>query len=280
MTVLRNQMMHDLKLAGLAEDTRDRYIASIERFAQFHRRSPAELAQAEVRAWVCDLEASGIGPSRLNQHFSALKFLYRKTLGRPEVVAFLSTPRRPERLPEVISAEQVQRLLEALELPKFRVLFTTIYAAGLRISEGCALETRDIDAARQVIHVRHGKGDKERLSMLSPRLLTILRAYWRQERPAAPYLFTGRSGRVLNREVARDALRLAVASVGLDRRKVTPHVLRHSFATHLLDGGTDLRVIQVLLGHSRIDTTTRYVRVSSAMLTKTQSPLERLAQTG
>jgi len=268
--------MHDLQLAGLKEATRNKYLCTVERFAQFHRRSPAKLDRADVRAWTTQLEGSGIGPSTLNGHFAALKFLYRKTLGRPEVVSFLSTPRRPKRLPVVISAEQVERLLQQLERPTFRVLFTTVYATGLRISEACALETGDIDAARELIHVRHGKGDKERLVMLSPRLLTILRAYWRQERPTAPYLFTGRAGRALNPEVARDALRLAAASAGLDRRKVTPHVLRHSFATHLLDGGTDLRVIQVLLGHSSIETTTRYVSVSTAAIRNTQSPLERL----
>jgi site-specific recombinase XerD len=236
------------------------------------------MGQDEVREWVQQLETSGIGPSGLNVHFAALKFLYRKTLGRPEVVSFLSTPKRPQTLPVVISAVQIDRLLQALELPKFRVLFTTIYAAGLRISEACALETGDIDASRSVIQVRHGKGDKQRLVMLSPRLLAILRAYWRQERPAAPYLFTGRSGQPLNPEVARDALRLAVATAGLDPRKVRPHVLRSSFATHLLDAGTDLRVIQVLLGHERIDTTTRYVRVSTALITNTQSPLDRLSK--
>jgi integrase/recombinase XerD len=280
MTVLREKMMHDLELARLAKDTRLHYLQSVKSFAEFHRRSPAELGQDEVRAWVKELEASGIGPSRLNVHFAALKFLYRKTLGRPEVVSFLSTPKCPKRLPVVISAEQVERLLEALELPKFRVLFTTIYATGLRISEGCALKTGDIDAARSVIDVRHGKGDKQRLVMLSPRLLAILRAYWRQERPAAPYLFTGRAGRPLNPRVARDALRLAAAAAGLDHRKVTPRVLRSSFATHLLDGGTDLRVIQVLLGHEHIDTTTRYVRVSTAMLARTPSPLDQLSKTG
>lgn len=280
MSPLREKMMHDLQLAGLAKDTQDRYVGSIVRFAKFHRRSPADMGQDEVRAWVKHLGQSGIGPTRLNQHFGALKFLYRKTLARPEVVSFLSTPRRPQRLPTVISAEQVERLLEALELPKFRVLFTTMYAAGLRISEACRLETSDIDAARAVIDVRHGKGDKERLVMLSPRLLTIMRAYWRHERPTAPYLFTGRTGRPLNPKVAREALRLATASAGLDRRKVTPHVLRHSFATHLLEGGTDLRVIQVLLGHESIDTTTRYVRVSKGLLANTQSPFDRLPKTG
>jgi site-specific recombinase XerD len=210
----------------------------------------------------------------------ALKFLYCKTLGRPEVVSFLSTPKCPKRLPRVISPEEVERVLAALELPKFRVLFTTIYAAGLRIGEACALHTSDIDAGRMVIHIRDGKGGKQRLAMLSPQLLTILRDYWQQQRPAAPYLFTGKTGKPVHPQVARAALRLAAASAGLAHRRITPHVLCHSFATHLLDGGTDLRVIQVLLGHDSIDTTTAYVRVSTAILTKTQSPLERLPNAG
>jgi integrase/recombinase XerD len=279
MTVLREKMMHDLQLAGLAKDTRDRYINSIARFAKFHSRCPDTMGQDEVRAWARHLSRSGIGAMRLNQHFAALKFLYTKTLGRPAVVSFLSTPKRPKTLPVVLSAQQVYRLLEALELPKFRLLFTTIYATGLRIAEACALETRDIDAAGGVIHVRRGKGGKPRVVMLSPRLLGLLRAYWREQRPPAPHLFTGRTGQPLSPEVARDALRLAAASAGVDRRKVTPHVLRHSFATHLLDAGTDLRLIQVLLGHESIDTTTRYVRVSTAALAKTRSPLERLQKT-
>jgi integrase/recombinase XerD len=277
---LRERMIHDLELARLAKDTRDRYVKSIESFAKFHRRSPAEMGQDEVRKWIGQLEQTGISGSRLNQHMAALRFLYRRTLGQPDIVAFLCTPRRATRVPTVLGVEQVERLLAALELPKYRVLFTTIYASGLRISEACALETRDIDAARQAIKVRRGKGNKERLVLLSPRLLRILRAYWRQERPRAPYLFVGNRGRPLHPKAARDALRLAAASVGLDYRSITPHVLRHSFATHLLDAGTDLRVIQILLGHASIDTTAQYVHVSTTMLTQTQSPLERLSNRG
>jgi site-specific recombinase XerD len=279
MTKLREKMIQDLALAGLVNETKKRYLSSITAFANWHWRSPEALGQDEVRAWVSHLQQSGgMGPSRLNQHFCALKFLYRKTLARPEVVSFLSTPKCPKRLPRVISADEIVRLLEALEEPRFRMLFATMYACGMRISEGCALETRDIDAARQVIHLR-GKGDKERIVMLSPRLLQILRAYWKKERPAPPYLFRGKKGRRLNPQVAGNAMRLAVASSGLDRRKLTSRALRHSFATHLLDNGTDLRIIQALLGHERIETTTRYVHVSTRMLSKTQSPFELLPQT-
>lgn len=281
MTTLRNQMMQDLDLGGYARRTKQTYLASIRQFAKFHGRSPADLGQPEVRQWVEHLRKRKprLGMQRLRQHFAALRFLYGKTLARPAVTSFLSWPKDPEKLPVVLSEEQVHRLLGAFTTPRMRVFFTTVYAAGLRMSEACRLETRDIDAERGVIHVRHGKGNKERLVMLSPRLLVILRAYWKQERPPAPWLFAGRTTNHLAADVARQAFRRAATSVKLGK-KVTPHVLRHSFATHLLEAGTELRVIQVLLGHDSIRSTTRYARVSAGMLAKTKSPLERLKKTG
>jgi integrase/recombinase XerD len=281
MTTLRIQMMQDLDLAGYADSTVRTYVDSIRDFAKFHGRSPADLGQPEVRQWVDHLRKRKpkLSSQRLRQHFAALRFLYSKTLGRPEVTSFLSWPRDTEKLPLVLTEEQVHRLLGALKASRFRVFFTTVYAAGLRISEACRLETRDIDAARGVIHVRHGKGGKERFVMLSPRLLLILRTYWKDERPPAPWLFAGRSGNHLEPGVARNALARAAAEAQLSP-KVTPHVLRHSFATHLLEHGTDLRVIQVLLGHDSIRSTTRYTRVSTAVISRTKSPLERLSKTG
>lgn len=279
MTKLRALMMQDLELGGYAETTRAHYLRSIAQFAKFHRRSPAELHQPEIRQWVEHLMGRGLSTQRLRQHFAALRFLYGKTLGRPAETAFLSWPQDVDKLPVVLSEEQVHRLLDALEKPRFRVFFTAMYAAGLRISETCRIQTGDIDAARGVLHVRKGKGGKERLVMLSPRLLVILRAYWKLARPPAPWLFTGRTGRPIAAAVARNALARAAAAAKLDK-KVTPHVLRHSFATHLLEAGTDLRVIQVLLGHGSIRSTTRYTRVSAGLIAKTKSPLERLPKTG
>ncbi|HVZ32881.1 MAG TPA: tyrosine-type recombinase/integrase [Polyangiaceae bacterium] len=193
-------------------------------------------------------------------------------------MAFLSWPKDPKRLPKVLTEEQVSRLLDALESPKYRVFFTTLYATGLRLREASHLEVGDVDSARGLIHVRHAKGQRERLVMLSPRLLAILRAYWKQERPARPYLFPTKAGKPLDPDFARRVLHQAAKAAGLT--KVTPQVLRHSFATHLLDGGTKLRIIQVLLGHDSIRTTTRYARVSTAVLAKTKSPVERLRKTG
>lgn len=274
---LRDRMMHDLELAGYVPKTRLIYINAIRDFAAHFRRSPTELGADDVRAWVHHLSKdAGIGPQRIRQHMAALKFLYTKTLWRPEMVSFLSWPSDPQKLPAVLAVGEVERLLGALERPKYRVFFTTVYATGLRIREACQLETRDIDAARGVIHVRQAKRKKERFVMLSPRLLSILRAYWALERPPSPWIFaSSTSARHLSPDSARKALKLAVAKAGLDK-KVTPHVLRHSFATHLLEGGTDLRVIQVLLGHNTIKTTTRYARVSTELIAKTPSPLERL----
>lgn len=281
MSQLRQMMMHDLEHARLAKDTQGRYLGTIERLAAFHQQSPGALTQDDIRAFVDHLEKSGIGPSRLSQHFGALQFLYRKTLARPAIVSFITRPRRPKRVPTVISAEEVELILKAFEKPKYRVLFATIYATGIRIQEACKLETRDIDGKRGLIHVRAGKGNKDREVMLSPRLLLLLRAYWKQERPTPPYLFTGYgTKRPLYPGVARKALRRASASAGLHDRRVTPHVLRHCFATHLLEAGTDLRVIQVLLGHESIETTTRYVSVSKTVLAGTQSPLDRLTSVG
>lgn len=274
---LRDRMMHDLERAGYVPETRHIYLNSIRDFAQHHRRSPEVLGPDDVRAWIDVLTtARKIGPQRIRQHIAALKFLYTKTLWKPENVSFLACPPDPKRLPAVLSVEEIERLLAAFTHPKYRVFFTLVYAAGLRLTEARRLETRDIQAARGVIHIRpeNAKRKKERYVMLSPRLLTILRVYWSETRPPAPWLFATRTGRCLDAEQARKALKLAVLKAGIE--KATPHVLRHSFATHLLEGGTELRVIQVLLGHESIKTTTRYTRVSTALIAKTQSPLDRL----
>lgn len=272
---LRDRMMHDLERAGYVPKTRAIYLYAIRDFAGHYRCSPEELTADDVRAWVDRLMTAGIGPQRIRQHLAALKFLYTKTLWKPENVSFLAWPPDPQKLPVVLSSDEVERLLGALERPKYRVFFTLVYATGLRVREACRLETRDIDAARGVIHVREAKRKKERFVMLSPRLLTILRKYWALERPPSPWLFASSGGGALNADTARKALKLAAQKAGVEK-KVTPHVLRHSFATHLLEGGTELRIIQVLLGHTTIKTTTRYARVSTGLIARTPSPLDRL----
>jgi len=272
-------MVQDLELGGYAPRTAREYLRCIRALARFYRRPPDGLGPDELRAWVHHLKHKRkVGPSRLRQYLAALKFLYGKTLGRPQVVSFICWPRAPLPLPTVLSAGQVESLLLAFRIAMYRVLFLTIYGTGLRISEACQLQTGDINAERGVIHVRHAKRDKERVVMLSPRLLKVLRAYWAAERPTPPYLFTSpRTGKPLRPQAARDALAEAATEVGLTDR-ITPHCLRHSFATHLLEADEKLPVIQMLLGHSSIRSTSRYTHVSTRHIAKTRSPLDRLSR--
>jgi site-specific recombinase XerD len=267
------RMASDLQLAGYAERTCATYLNAARDFERFCGGLITGAGQAQLRAWAAHLARRSLSAQRRRQHHAALRFLFGKTLGRPEQSAFLSWPRDAERLAPVLSALEIRLLLEALREPKFRVFFTLLYATGMRLREACLLQTRDIDAARGVIHVRHGKGGRERVVMLGRRLLTALRWYWRLARPAPPWLFTSSRGRPLHPEVARTALRRAAEAAGL-RAPVTPRVLRHSFATHLLERGTDLRVIQVLLGHRSIRTTARYAHVSAELIARAESPLD------
>jgi site-specific recombinase XerD len=183
----------------------------------------------------------------------------------------------PHTLPDILSLDEVQRLLAAIASLKHRVILMAAYGAGLRISEACSLEVGDIDSARGLIHVREGKGQRDRYVMLSPRLLGALRLYWKHERPTGPQFFPGQAEEsCISAKAVQAALRAAVLEAKITKH-VTPHVLRHSFATHLLESGTDVRVIQVLLGHASIRTTMRYTQVSATHIGRTQSPLDRLA---
>lgn len=269
---LRDRMLDDLRLGGYAAETIESYLRCIKSFAAFRRRSPAEMGHEEVRVWVKHLVARKLSPSALDVHFAALKFLYRRTLARPDVVAFLATPRKTPTLPTVLTRDEVERFLGCLATPKYRVLFTTMYGAGLRIAEVCKLAVQDIDAARGVFRVV-GKGGVERFAKLSPKLLSILRAYWASERPALPWLFSSRNGTHVHPETARSAFKQAAKAAGITKKGST-HVLRHSFATHLLEAGTDLRIIQVLLGHKSLASTTRYTRVSTNLIARTAGPLD------
>jgi len=268
------RLAQDLELAGHFDSTQRIYLAAVREFSAFGGGDLASMDQGDVRSWIHELQTRGLSAQRLRQHFSALKFLYARTLGRPGVTSFLCWPRDKKRIQLVLPAEDIARLLNGPFEPKYRLFFTLLYATGLRLNEACQLTTADIDANRGLVHVRRGKGGKERAVMLAPRLLGALRAYWRFVRPPSPWLFASGRGTHLNAEVARLALKRAAAAVGLT--KVTPRVLRHSFATHLLEGGTDLRVIQVLLGHESIRTTARYARVSLEVISNTPSPFDRL----
>lgn len=274
---LRDQMEQDLRLGGYAPITRRIYLSAATELVRHYRRSPVELTRDEVRAYVHHLlETRHPSSQRTRQHLAALKFLFGTTLGRPNMVSFMKWPKDPDRIPTVLTAAEVHALLAALEVPAYRMLASTLYATGLRIGEACPLETRDIQANRGVIEIRRGKGGRQRLVPLSPRLLEQLRHYWRTERPRPPYVFATKHSRTyLRPDPMRRALRLAAEAAGI-RKKVTPHVLRHTYATHLLEMGVDLRLIQTILGHGSIRTTTRYTRVSIGEIVRIESPFERL----
>ena len=272
---LRDKMKADLKLRRYRTGTIDNYLLCARKFVAFHRRPPAEMGEAEIRQYLLHLvEERRIGAAGHKMHVAAIKFLYGVTLGRPEAAVRVPWPKVPTRLPDILDGREVERLFEAVEPIQHRAIVMTAYGAGLRISEACSLGVTDIDSQRGVIHVRDGKRGRDRFVMLSLRLLGVLREYWRAVRPKGPELFPGAvAGSVVSPRTVRVALRKAVTKAGIKKR-VTPHVLRHCFATHLLERGTDLRVIQVLLGHGSIRSTARYTQVSTRHIARTKSPLD------
>jgi integrase/recombinase XerD len=268
------RMAWDLGFAKRAERTRKVYLADVRAFAAFHGQPPEALGQEAVRVWIEHLIEQGTSPSRLRQHMSALVWLYRKTLGKPEAVSFFSWPKDPLLLPVVLSVEEVASLLEAIPSVTYRMLFRTMYATGMRISEACQLRVGDLHSARGVLRVL-GKGACERQAVLRDSLLEALRSYWREVRPLPPWLFTGRLGNPLHPDQARKVFKAAVIQTGLSKR-ATPHALRHTYATLLMEQGTDLRVIQTLLGHKTIRSTERYLHVSTHLIHATPDLLELL----
>lgn len=277
MGTLRERMETDLQLRNYRPATQELYLHCATQLAKHYWRSPSELGADEVRRYLVHLgRVRGRSPSTLKVYTAALKFLYEVTLDRPEVVASIGWPRVASKLPEVLSGAEVEKLIAAIGSLKYRALASTLYGAGLRVSEGCRLEIGDLDSQRMVIHVRDGKGGRDRYSMLSSRLLEQLREYWRAERPPRPLVFPGsRPGRAVSPEAVRKALRRAAVDCGITK-KVSPHILRHSFATHLHDTGVDIRTIQVLLGHRSIRTTQLYSQVSRRAIARTTSPLDLL----
>ena len=248
---------------------------AVAKFSRFFSRSPDQLDLEDVRAFQVHLVGGGISWPALNQIVCALRFLYGVTLGQADLPERIAYAREPRKLPVVLGADEVVRFLEAVPSLKSRAALTTGYAAGLRASEVVSLKVENIDSSRMVIRVEQGKGRKDRYVMLSPQLFSILRTYWRLARPAY-WLFPDRDAEHPMHPVAlHPACRSARAAAGLGKR-VTVHTLRHSFATHLLENGTDIRIIQALLGHSNLQSTARYTRVATSTIRGTLSPLEHL----
>ena len=287
MTPLRQRMIEDMQLRNLSAQTQRAYLHYIIGLARFYQTSPEHLSLEEIREYQLYLiNERRYSPESVNAFVSAAKFLYIVTLETPWPENVLPRVRVPHKLPVVLSAVEVDEFFQHVCTIRYRAALMTAYGAGLRVSEVAALRVSDIDSQRRLIRVRQGKGKKDRYAMLSPRLLEVLRCWWRSQYPSRPprttspedWLFPGfRPGRHLNVESLQTACREAARAAGLSKR-VTVHTLRHSFATHMLENGTDIRLIQALLGHSRIDTTARYAAVSPTAVAKVRSPLDRLGQ--
>jgi site-specific recombinase XerD len=281
------RMDEELVLRGRTRGTRRAYLAHVRRFYQrrgvgpgCRGRTAADPGEAvgneEVRQWLLELLRTGRSHSYVSQAVSALRFLHKAVFKRPGPVVDIPRPKPKKTLPKVLSTSEVRRFLAALDAPKYRAIAFVLYAGGLRVSEATRLRVEDIDSDRGQIHVRQGKGQKDRYVMLSPLLLSVLREYARVERPSK-WLFPAAhrkdrhvTSRAIQSQVSRAAMRAGI------KKRVTPHMLRHSFATHLLEAGTDLRRIQELLGHAKISTTVSYTHVARTDLRSIQSPLDRL----
>lgn len=274
-SALRQRMIDDMKIRSMSPNTQKAYIRAVKNFSKFFGRSPDKLTFEDVRTYQLHLVSRGLQAATIIPIMCAIRFFYGTTLGRPNVAEHIPLARKADTLPAVLTRDQVVSFLKAVPDLEMRTIFITIYSAGLRVSEAVALTARDIDSANMVIHVRQGKGRKDRYVMLSAQLLAILRAYWKCTH-LQDILFPGPDPKrpITVRSVQR-ACRNAVRVASLDP-SVTVHTLRHSFATHLLEQGVDIRVIQDLLGHRHITSTTRYARVALGTIRQIQSPLELL----
>lgn len=264
MTALRQRMMEDMRVRNYSPRTVEAYVSAVVKLAKHFRRSPDQLTREEVRAFQVHLLEKKVSWSQFNQIVSGLRFFFGTTLHRPEVVEMLPYGKKPKRLPVVLDVEEVSQLLAAARPGRERILLTTAYACGLRISEVLHLQVTDIDSARMVVNVRQGKGAKDRQVPLSARLLQELRAWWCGHR-TKPWLFPGMVGearqRAMNVTSVQRMVKQVVTRAQLKKR-ASMHTLRHSYATHLLEAGVDVVTVQRLLGHNDLATTARYLHVS------------------
>lgn len=284
MTPLRKRFIEDMQLRNFAPETQRNYVHHIYSLARFYLTSPDRLDLEDIREFQLYLtNGRGFSAQAVNQFVSAAKFFYTITLETPWPDDALPRARVPHKLPVVLSPTEVERFFAHVSYLRYRAALMIAYGAGLRVSEVVALKLSDIDSKRMLIRVQQGKGKKDRYAMLSPRLLEVLRAWWRAEGcnqrradPPLDYLFPAwRFGRHMHEATLQLACKEAAQRAKIGKR-VTVHILRHCFGTHLLENGADLRVIQVLLGHSRIDTTARYTHVSPTLIGQTPSPLDQL----
>ena len=276
MSPLKQRMLEDMQLRNLSAGTQRSYIHYVTGYATYYDLSPAKLGLDDVRTHQLHLiEERQLSSNSINCFVSAVQFLYTVTLEMPWTKAQFSRMKVPEKLPVVLSEEEVLAFFKYAGVLKHRAVLMLCYGSGLRIAEAVSLKAENIDSQRMLIHVQQGKGAKDRFTVLSHRLLILLRAYYKIQRPVG-WLFPGHKGGThIQPATIQEACREAAQMAGITKR-VTPHVLRHSFATHLLESGTDTRAIQVLLGHRRIDTTARYISVTPQTVSRIGSPLDRL----
>jgi integrase/recombinase XerD len=275
MSPLRRRMIEDMTVRNFVAKTQTDYIRRVKNFAAFLGRSPDTATREDVRRYLLHLASGGMGAGTVNGTGSALRFLFDITLDRADIVRHLPVAREPRKAPVILSPEEVARMLEAAAGVKYKAALSVAYGAGLRVSEVVALKVSDIDSARMMIRIEQSKRRKDRYAMLSPRLLDLLRDWWLVCRSRG-WLFPGRDPLqpITTRQLTR-ACHTAAQAAGIEKH-VSPHTLRHSFATHLLEQNVDVRVIQVLLGHSKLDTTARYTQVATNTIRNVTSPLDHL----
>ena len=277
-TALRQRMIDDMTVRNLAPATRELYVAAVAAYALYFHTSPALLGPADIMAYQLHLiRDRGLSYSSRNIAVCALRFLYGITLGKEWAIKHITRAKSEKSLPEILSLDEVAQFLDCIANIKHRAMLVTAYGAGLRLSEVAALRVADIDSKRMMIHVVKGKGRKDRYVMLSPKLLAVLREYWKVVRPAH-WLFPGADA---NDPITAGAIGKACSKAWRDSglsKKVNLRMLRHSFATHLFEGGANIRTIQVLLGHRSLNTTAIYTHVSSSTICATKSPLDMLPE--
>jgi site-specific recombinase XerD len=273
---LRQRMVEDMTIRQFSGNTQRTYLRAVEQLSDFlDRRSPATATPEDLRRFQLHLTARLAQPATINVMTAALRFFFTVTLDRPDTTRRLTFVHEPRKLPVVLSQEEVLRLLESVTSVKYKAALSLAYGAGLRVSEVVSLKVSDIDSKRMLLRIEHSKGGKTRHALLSPQLLELLRDWWRVARPPL-WLFPGREP-----TKPMSACQLGVVCVEAARKagiakRVSLHTLRHSFATHLLESGVDIRVIQVLLGHAQLETTTLYAHVAANTIREVTSPLDRL----
>jgi len=278
MSPLRRRMIEDMTIRNRSPSTQQSYIYAIVKFSRHFGCSPDQLNLEQVRAYQLHLIHQKRSWSHINQVACALRFFYGVTLGQTEAFERIVGGQKPDKLPLVLTGEEIARFLQAVSGLRNRTVLATAYAAGLRVSEVVRLKVASIDSRRMLIHIENGKGGRDRYAMLSPRLLEVLRAYWKRVRPGL-WLFPGRDpGGHVTIQAIQDACRSARRRARIGK-PITVHSLRHSFATHLLERGTDIRIIQVLLGHTDLESTARYAQVATNLIARTVSPFDQLTVT-